>query len=122
MCDEVVSEFEYKSKDIQNSVPSCSLEKFMTLFENNDPHAFGRGMTLKAEKTDIETVKAHIEWLNNNIQNIGQRITAIMCMKERFTSMGLYELAEQYYHAHYNLQTAPGHSLTQSGNYRPIGY
>jgi hypothetical protein len=71
MCDEIVEEFEKKSKKLK-AMPSCSIDKFITMFENKDQHAFGRGMTLKAEKTDMHSVKAHIVWLNENVDNIGQ--------------------------------------------------
>jgi len=122
LCDRIVKTFTEKSKHIKKSVPACSLEKFLSLFESADENAFGRGMTLAEENINPESVKKHINYVHQTVSNLSHKCVAFMCMKERCTKLRLYDLAEMYYVEQFKIGKNPEYRISCSGNYRPNGY
>lgn len=121
-CDRVVDVFLEKTKGISDSVPKCSLEKFLDFFKSEDKNAFGRGYTLSVDDLNEENVKNHINFINKNINDVMLKGLMFIIMKERCTTAGRYDLAEFYYYEQFYMTQNPFYRRNCSGNYRPNGY
>lgn len=121
-CDRVVDIFKEKTKNILNSIPKCSLEKFLDFFKSENKNAFGRGYTLSVDDLTEKTVKDHINFVHENVKDIAIKGVIFISMKERCSKIGRYDLSEMYYVEQFKLGKNPNYRIGCSGNYRPNGY
>ena len=131
MCDSIVDGF--KSKNVISKLPSCSLERFLQMFESKEANAFGRGQTLAENNLSLHTVSKHIRHVEENVRNTGHKLIIFICMKERCLRMGRYDLSRMYYTKQFeiikrskNWKDTYGREIKNkghcTGNYAPIGY
>ena len=80
MCDRICEKF--VNKHSGSKLPSCSIEKFLEMFESNDQNAFGRGFTLADDNLSVENVQGNIEYIKKNVVNTSRKLLANCCIKE----------------------------------------
>ena len=62
MCDNIAKGF--IDKNVISKLPACSREKFLEMFESKDKNSFGRGLTLADNNLSEESVRKHIEYVD----------------------------------------------------------
>lgn len=131
MCDNIAQGF--IDKNVISKLPACSREKFLEMFESKDKNSFGRGLTLADNNLSEESVRKHIEYVEQNVINSGHKLIIFICMKERCLRMGRYDLSRMYYSKQFHIirrlntwKDSFGRSIKNkghcTGNYAPIGY
>jgi hypothetical protein len=128
ICDDIVEGFVACELDNNSITPACELEQFMSYFESDDQHAFGRGLTIAEEDINTDSVQENIEFIEKTVENLNHRGQLIVAMKGRCERVGRPDLAEIYYLAQRRLIALGNEKKSYSvpaicsGNYRPIGY
>ena len=122
-CDKIVDKFIKTHETKKVNVPSCSLEKFLQLFQSTEKNAFVRGMTLAEEDINEDSVKSHIKYVKDTVTNSAHLGSVFMCMKERCMKLGLHDLATTYFNEQFKvIYYENDYDYGSSGNYRPNGY